>query len=104
VTIEELSDAVAAFNHSRGWGRNHTPAALAAALSVEASELVASFLWLTQEEQIARLEHVGTRESIEDEVADVAIYLLTFATRCEIRLDEAVQRKLAKNASRFPPA
>ena len=42
------------------------------------------------------------RERIEDEVADVAITLLMFCDRVGIDLAAVIQRKLAKNAERYP--
>jgi NTP pyrophosphatase (non-canonical NTP hydrolase) len=43
-----------------------------------------------------------TRRAIEDEVADVLIFVLRFAERYRIDLFAAVRRKLSENARRYP--
>lgn len=101
-TIDQLEKLIAQFNLSRNWADTHTPAALASALSIEASELVACFLWKDTATQMADLRDATSKEAIEDELADVAIYLLTFTGRFQINLAASIQRKLEKNAGRFP--
>ena len=49
-TLESLRDAQRAFVAERDWDRFHTPKNLAAALAVEAAELLEPFQWLTAEE------------------------------------------------------
>lgn len=101
-TIEALEREIAEFNRARDWGPTHTPAALAAALSVEAAELVSCFLWQSPEEQLLRLGSADTREPIEEELADIAIYLLNFTSRYKIDLPAVIRSKLKKNAARYP--
>ena len=49
-SLEALRDAQRAFVAERDWDRFHTPKNLAAALAVEAAELLEPFQWLTAEE------------------------------------------------------
>lgn len=103
--MNDLSAIVAkirAFRDERDWMQFHTPKDLAAALSIEASELLEVFLWKTPAEfdEVIRTK----RTAIEDEVADIAVYLLEFADNLEIDLVGAIERKLAKNAAKYPAA
>lgn len=88
------------FAEARDWQQFHTPKNLAMALSVEAAELVECFQWLTPE-QSARL---GARErlAVEQEMADVLLYLLRLSDVLGIDLPQAARRKMAVNARKYP--
>jgi NTP pyrophosphatase (non-canonical NTP hydrolase) len=70
------------------------------ALSVEASELVELFQWLT-EEQSASLRG-AERQRVAEELADVLWFLVRLSDRLDIDLLEAAERKLAENAKKYP--
>lgn len=70
-------------------------------MAIEAAELQEIFLWLDEAEQRALAERPESRERIGDELADILIYLMTFADRYRFDLGSEVVRKLAKNAARF---
>lgn len=44
----------------------------------------------------------GKKEAIADEIADVVIYLTLLAHELGIDLDEAIERKIKKNADKYP--
>ena len=90
------------FAEARDWGQFHTPKNLAMALSVEAAELLECFQWLTPE-QSARLP-AKERRAVEEEMADVLLYLLRLADVLDVDLPRAAQRKLAVNARKYPVA
>ena len=73
------------------------------ALSVEASELVELFQWLTPDESAAVMA-TDQRDAVMDEVADVMTYLLRLTDVLGIDLDEAMTAKSAANATRYPVA
>ena len=99
-TLGELRALVSAFNAERDWGRYHSSRNVAMALSVEASELLELFLWCADE---GPQPAVASREpSVEDEMADVLVCLLTLAEVRGVDLSEAVRRKVAKNAEKYP--
>jgi NTP pyrophosphatase (non-canonical NTP hydrolase) len=100
--IEHLTAAIREFAHSRDWERFHTPKNLAMALSVEVAELVELFQWLTPEESAALTDTPEGRAATEDEIADVAIYLLRLADVLGIDVGDAVAAKVSRNTSRFP--
>ena len=98
--LDELKRRVRAFVEERDWDRFHSPKNLAMALSVEASELVELFQWLTEEESGAL--DAERRLRVAEELADVLWFLVRLADRLDIDLLEAAGRKLAANAAKYP--
>lgn len=99
-SIQRLQVALREFASERDWDQFHSPKNLAAALSVEAAELLEIFQWLT-EAQSANLEP-RQLDSVREEMADVFLYLLRIADRLGIDLVEAADAKLARNAEKYP--
>ena len=97
-----LERAILRFVRDRRWEKFHTPKNLAMAMSVEASEVVELFQWLTPR-QSARL-NAKKREELSDELADTYIYLLRLGQVCGVDLVEAAFRKIKKNAAKYPVA
>ncbi|MHB8759288.1 MAG: nucleotide pyrophosphohydrolase, partial [Thiobacillus sp.] len=85
--LDTLRRRIREFAQARAWDRYHTPKNLAMALSVEASELLEPFQWLTPEES----GELGPeqREAVRQEIADVLIYLTRLADVLGIDLLEA---------------
>lgn len=98
--LVELRDAMRDFAAAREWERFHTPKNLAAALSVEAAELLEHFQWLTEQES-QQLDE-ARRTAVAHELADVLLYLVRLADRLDVDLLEAARRKLALNAAKYP--
>jgi NTP pyrophosphatase (non-canonical NTP hydrolase) len=98
--LEELRDALRRFAAERDWDRFHSPKNLAAALSVEASELLEHFQWLSEDE--SRTLEPAKREAVSQELADVLLYLVRLADRLEVDLAAAARRKLQLNAEKYP--
>jgi len=88
------------FAAERDWERFHSPKNLAMALAVEAAELLEQFQWLTEAE--SRAPGSDRRRRIEDELADVIIYLVRLADRLDVDLPAAVASKLEQNRQRYP--
>lgn len=88
-----------AFAEERDWGQFHTPKNLAAALSVEAAELLEHFQWLTPEQSAALSDR--QRVEVGEEIADVLLYLLQLAGKLHIDVMEAAWRKLDLNALKY---
>ena len=97
-----LQRRLAAFATARRWQPYHSPKNLAAALSVEASELLEIFQWLTPEEAAAVMDDDGTAHRVKDEVADVLAYLLQFCGVLGIDPLTALAAKIDRNELRFP--
>jgi NTP pyrophosphatase (non-canonical NTP hydrolase) len=84
---------------AKQWQAYHTPKNLAAAIAVEASELLAEFQWLTPE-QSADLD-TEQQSRVADEIADVLMYMSELCERLHIDPAEALNAKIARNNSRF---
>jgi NTP pyrophosphatase (non-canonical NTP hydrolase) len=100
VDFNILADRLRRFAEERDWVPFHTPKNLAMALAAEAGELLELFQWLTPEESAA-LDTLGTG-AVADELADVLLYAVRLADIIEVDLNEAVERKLASNAEKYP--
>lgn len=95
-----LRDKLREFAVARDWDQFHSPKNLSMALMVEAAELVEHFQWLT-EAQSANLSAEG-KSAVGEELADTLLYLVRLADKLEIDLCEAAQRKIEKNARKYP--
>jgi dCTP diphosphatase len=98
--LELLREQLRAFAAERDWDQFHSPKNLAMALSVEASELVEIFQWLTEAQ--SRELSPPALAAAKDEVADVLLYLVRLSDRLGIDLVAEGKRKLALNAERYP--
>ena len=99
-TLDQLKVRLREFAVVRDWEQFHSPKNLAMALIVEAAELVEHFQWLT-EEQSADLPPEKLAE-VEQELADIQIYLIRLADRLGIDLEQAVDAKIALNERKYP--
>ncbi|MGV9291490.1 nucleotide pyrophosphohydrolase [Streptomyces sp. NPDC003719] len=102
--LAALQRRLAAFAAARNWQPYHTPKNLVAALSVEASELVEIFQWLTPEQSARVMDDPESAHRVRDEVADVLAYLLQFCEVLGIDPLAALDAKIDRNESRFPAA
>jgi dCTP diphosphatase len=99
--IEDLQQRIREFARERDWEQFHTSKNLAMALSGEVGELVEIFQWLTADESADVMD--GPRaEDVEDELADVFIYLLRMADVLSVDLAEVTRAKLERNEHRYP--
>jgi NTP pyrophosphatase (non-canonical NTP hydrolase) len=100
--LEALQRRLTDFAAARRWEQYHTPKNLAAALSVEAGELLEIFQWLTPEEAARVMEDADSAHRVRDEVADVLAYLLQFCAVLGVDPLVALAAKIDRNELRFP--
>ena len=100
--IKELQEKVAHFISERDWDQFHSPKNIAMSISIESAELMEIFQWRTTEDSRSLELLEQKRAEIEDEVADVMIYLLSFINTTNIDLYQAVLKKIERNKTRFP--
>ena len=100
MNISEIQNQLKKFAIERDWEQFHTPKNLAMALSVEASELVEIFQWLNVEE--SNSPDQSQIEKVNNEVADIAMYLLRFCSVLGIDLEKVIESKLERNAEKYP--
>jgi dCTP diphosphatase len=98
--IESLKLALRDFAAARDWAQFHSPKNLAAALTVEAAELLEHFQWLTEEQSKALPP--DKLAAVADEMADVMLYLVQIADKLRVDLLDAAAAKLVKNGVKYP--
>ena len=98
--VASLQQRLRTFAAARDWGPYHTPKNLAAALSVEASELLEIFQWLTPEQAAAVMRDPAKAHRVKDEVADVLAYLLQFCSALDVDPLVALAEKIERNELR----
>ena len=101
-TIGDLKIKVGNFIDSRDWGKFHTPKNLAISISLETNELLEHFQWNDPIEIQKKLEDPVKRTQIAYELADIFIYLLSFARKTKIDLTKSVNAKLEINKQKYP--
>ncbi|MBN9115277.1 MAG: nucleotide pyrophosphohydrolase [Pandoraea sp.] len=96
-----METALQAFAGARHWQQYHTPKNLAMALSVEVAELVEIFQWQTDAEAQTVMQTTEARH-VEQELADIAMYLVRLSSVLGVDLNRAVADKLVMNAQKYP--
>ena len=97
---EKLRAKLLEFRSSREWEQFHDARNLSAALAIEASELQEIFLWAKDAELAQRT--LDRRESIEHEIADIAILLTYLCHDLGIDLEKSIADKIALNDRKYP--
>lgn len=101
-SITALQEQVRQFCEARGWNQFHSLKNLTIGAVTEAAELVEPFRFRSDEESTAFFNTTQGREAVEDELADVFFFLLRISQKYDVDLGAAMQRKLVKNAVKYP--
>jgi dCTP diphosphatase len=99
-SLESLRDCLRDFARERDWDQYHTPKNLSMALIAEAAELIEHFQWVDGDK--SHLLEDKTRLSVEEELADILIYLVRISDKLDVDLYKAVERKIAINEKKYP--
>ncbi len=100
--LKKLKEKLVTFAKERDWEKFHNPKNLAMALTIEASELMEIFQWLDFEEASNICNNSSKKIEIEDELADILVYIVRLAGVLGINLSEAVESKMKKNGEKYP--
>ena len=92
--IELIQEELRHFNRERDWDQFHNGKDLAIGLSVEAAELLETFLWKKPED--------AKPEKIREELADVLNYAFQMADKYGLDIKEIMLEKIHKNAEKYP--
>ena len=99
-SLEQIKIRLREFAKERDWDQFHSPKNLAMALIVEAAELVEHFQWLTEDQsQTLPAEKLA---EVEQEIADIQIYLIRLADKLGVDMEKAVNAKIELNAKKYP--
>lgn len=100
--LHELREKIKSFNLERDWDQFHNPKDLVLALVSEVGELAECYNWLSKEEINNLYQNPEKRKKIEEEMADILIYLLTLSYKSKIDVLKAINDKIEKNREKYP--
>ncbi len=101
-TLETLTERLIAFRDARDWRQFHALKDLIISLNLEASELLELTQWKSSEAVEQMTSSVDDKRRLEEECADILLYLLLIAERAGIDLAEAAEGKIALNERKYP--
>lgn len=100
--LTRLNSEIEKIVTDRDWDQFHSVKNLAMALSVESSELLEIFQWMSEADSNNVKNDPKNLAKLQDEVADVFYYLLRIVHKADINLEEALLNKLKKNVEKYP--
>lgn len=98
--LDSLAAALRDFAKRRDWDQFHSPKNLAAALIVEAGELLEVFQWMKEED--SRQLSPQDLGKVREEMADILIYLVRLSDILGIDLLAAARHKVQENDRKYP--
>ena len=101
--VSELRDLMRRFTEDRDWSRFHDPKSLLLALVGEVGELSELFQWLPADDAVALAVQQPLNTRVQEELADVLLYLVRLADVLGVDLADASRRKLVDSSTRFDP-
>ena len=101
MNIEEIQKRLRKFAADRDWEKFHSPKNLTMALSVEVAELVEIFQW-SNSGGLEEIENPNIRKNIEEELADIFIYLLKISDKLNLDIEKTIHQKIEKNEKKYP--
>ncbi|HHM9102742.1 MazG nucleotide pyrophosphohydrolase domain-containing protein [Pseudomonas aeruginosa] len=102
VDVGQLAAALERFAAERNWAQFHSPKNLVMALTGEVGELSEIFQWMDEAQSKDAARHPDTAQAVQDELADVLMYLVRLASVLGVDLDAAARQKLEQNNRKYP--
>lgn len=97
-----MKGVVQEFVDQREWQQFHDPKNLSMSIAIEAAELMEHFQWLRSGQSSELGEDRVAMAAIEEELADVFCYVLSFASAMGIDLCATLESKMVKNRKKYP--
>jgi dCTP diphosphatase len=101
-TIEDATAKLIHFRDARNWKQFHTPKNLLVALTGEVGELAALLQWKEDGDIRDLMQRSDGRNSVEQELADIASYVFLLADTLGVDLFQAIEEKISMNEQRYP--
>ncbi len=95
--LSEIQKLIIQFRDNRDWKQFHEIKDLLLGLNMEVAELQELFLWKSDIE----IEKID-KEKIENEIADIFIFLTYISKDFDIDLSDAVMKKIKINDEKYP--
>ena len=102
ITLNSLTERLIEFRDARDWQQFHSLKDLILSLNLEASEMLELAQWKKDDDFEKSMNDSGRKKALEEECADVLLYLLLIAERSGIDLLKAASAKIDKNAEKYP--
>jgi NTP pyrophosphatase (non-canonical NTP hydrolase) len=99
--LQQLTNRIIAFRQARGWKKYHGPKDMALGMLIEAAEFAELVQYFTGTELKEKIKH--RKEALADELVDVLWWVLLNAHDLGIDLEAAFEKKIIKNAQKYPP-
>lgn len=96
--MKKIIKKINKFNKERNFEKFHSPKNLSMALSIEVSELMENFQWITQEES----RNLINLENVKEEIADCFIYLINLSNFYNLDIKKIINLKIDKNIIKYP--
>ncbi len=94
---KKIYEEVIAFSRDRDWEQYHTGKDLAVSLVLEASELLEVYQWSGSDQW-----ENTKKEKIEEELADILMYVILITDAYKLDLNEILKSKLEVNNKKYP--
>jgi len=103
-SLENVKMELRRFAKLRDWDQFHTPRNIALALVGEIGELCEIFQWCHDVGAGTGLPKFSEEKKhhLGEELSDCLLYLVRLADKCDVDLADAVAKKLARNAAKYP--
>jgi len=101
-TLADLKRTISQFVEERDWLQFHDPKNLVLAMTSEVGELADHFRWVKNTESHALATSPEHSQDVADELADILMFAVEFASVCKIDIASAIADKLDQNAVRYP--
>lgn len=98
--LTNIKNILNKFAEDRDWLQFHNPKNLVMALTGEVGELNEIFQWLTPEQSLNLDQE--TLNHLQDEIADIAVYLLRLSMHYDIDLEQSILHKMRQNELKYP--
>ena len=95
--LANLTTQILQFRDDREWKQFHQIKDLLIGLNMEVAELQELFLWKNTKE----IQQIS-KKNIEEEIADIYIFLIYLCDILEVNLETAVWDKLKANEQKYP--
>ena len=100
--LEKVKERLKIFNEERNWLQYHKPKEILIAMMSEVGELADCYRWLTEEQVMDLHRHPIKKDKIEEEIADIFIYLLNLCHMTNIDIIDIIHKKIDKNEQKYP--
>lgn len=99
--LKVLQKKIIAFRDARDWKQFHNQKDMALSLLLEAAEVLEHFQWQATKSHIDKYVKTHKKE-IGEELSDVLYWVLAMSHDLGIDLEHAFEKKMEKNAKKYP--